>query len=144
MISSGRGAPCELQPRTLNWASPTAPFRMEKGGPSPISPRHYRGRRRSSQCGPPLLTHGSGVRVPHPPVLGSRTVTSPSRGDGPSPAPAGSRSSSAGTQGRAPPRDASCPSPPEIPPHDGAPIIGVADRMQPQKEMLRLSAASQD
>ncbi|KAJ1153662.1 hypothetical protein NDU88_006421 [Pleurodeles waltl] len=34
---------------------------MEKGGPSPISPRHCRVRRRSSRCGPTLLTRGSDV-----------------------------------------------------------------------------------
>ncbi|KAJ1105774.1 hypothetical protein NDU88_003179 [Pleurodeles waltl] len=34
---------------------------MEKGVPSPISPRHCRVRRRSSRCGLPLLTRGSDV-----------------------------------------------------------------------------------
>ncbi|KAJ1120405.1 hypothetical protein NDU88_008575 [Pleurodeles waltl] len=59
-----------------------------------------------------------------PPVHGSRAVTPPSWGNGPSPAPAGSRSSSAVPQGIASPRDArpgeepgraSHPSPPAIP-----------------------------
>ncbi|KAJ1108668.1 hypothetical protein NDU88_006044 [Pleurodeles waltl] len=82
---------------------------MEKGGPSPISPRHCRARRRSSRCGPPRLTRSSdaggvalspssGPRVPH--------LTPPLRGDGPSLAPAGYCSAIAGPQGRAPPRDA--------------------------------------
>ncbi|KAJ1200619.1 hypothetical protein NDU88_004440 [Pleurodeles waltl] len=76
---------------------------MEKGGPSPISPRHPN-LTSPLACPEAVFTVRPAAAHPRlrrqgcrtPSALGSRTVTPPLRGDGPSLSPAGSRSASTG------------------------------------------------